>query len=52
VLPETIQVEGIRLNGPTVGGFASIIELDALSDPAANLPRPEAGKREAMVIDP
>jgi hypothetical protein len=52
VLPETIQVEGIRLNGPTVGGFASIIELDALSDPAANAPRLEAGKREAMVIDP
>jgi hypothetical protein len=36
VLPEMIQVEGIGLKGSTVGGFASIIELDALADPAAN----------------
>lgn len=52
VLPETIQVEGIRLNGPTVGGFASIIELDALSDPAANSHRPGSEKREVTAIHP
>jgi hypothetical protein len=51
VLPETILVEGIRLNGTTVGGFASIIELDALSDPAANSPR-LAANHEPMAIDP
>jgi hypothetical protein len=34
-LPATLLVAGIRLTGTTVGGFASIIELDALSDIAA-----------------
>ncbi|WP_170937239.1 MULTISPECIES: ADP-ribosylglycohydrolase family protein [Rhodomicrobium] len=33
-LPETLPVSAIRLRGATAGGFASIIELDALSDMA------------------
>jgi hypothetical protein len=33
-LPETLSVSAIRLHGTTVGGFASIIELDALSGTA------------------
>jgi hypothetical protein len=33
-LPEALSVAGIRLRGRTVGGFASIIELDALSEAA------------------
>ena len=37
-LPATQLVSGIRLSGTTVGGFASIIELDALSDIAGGLP--------------
>jgi hypothetical protein len=36
-LPATLLVAGIRLTGTTVGGFASIIELDALSDIAAKV---------------
>ncbi len=36
-LPATLLVAGIRLSGTTVGGFASIIELDALSDIAAKV---------------
>ncbi len=37
-LPETLPVAGIRVSGKTVGGFASVIELDALSDVAAKIP--------------
>ena len=40
-LPATLLVAGIRLSGSTVGGFASIIELDALSDIAAKVYRRE-----------
>jgi hypothetical protein len=39
-LPDTLPVAGIRVSGKTVGGFASIIELDALSDIAAKLDCP------------
>jgi hypothetical protein len=52
VLPEMIQVEGIGLKGSTVGGFASIIELDALADPAANPYRSANARPHAAAIYP
>jgi hypothetical protein len=52
-LPEALSVTAIRLSGTTVGGFASIIELDALSEPAGMAPPRDSSvrRRTAAQID-